>query len=114
MLTAARYCICSISRASRLSGQLLRLNTLKARSSLAPAIKYNLRPNADHRIHTTSISEDLPTGKGFDVDIRETVLGVERSLDNIQEYMDFDRVSQEIQATQTYLEESTSNILLAF
>ncbi|KAJ8469893.1 hypothetical protein ONZ51_g8686 [Trametes cubensis] len=104
MLTAARYCICSISRASRLSGQLL--NTLKARSSLAPAIKYNLRPNSSHRIHTTSNSEDLPTGKGFDVDIRETVLGVERSLDNIQEYMDFDRVSQEIQATQTYLEET--------
>ena len=112
MLTAARYCICSISRASRLSGQLL--NTLKARSSLAPAIKYNLRSNSNHRIHTSSISEDLPTGKGFDVDIRETVLGVERSLDNIQEYMDFDRVSQEIQATQTCLEESTSNILLAF
>ncbi|KAH9899650.1 hypothetical protein C8Q73DRAFT_772348 [Cubamyces lactineus] len=108
MLTAARYCVCSIPKASSLShaGRRRVLVTVRARSSLASAFACTLRPNVRGRKYTTfGASEDPPTSKALDVSIRETVSGVERSLENIQEYMDFDRVSQEIQAAQASLED---------
>ncbi|KAI0335673.1 release factor [Cubamyces sp. BRFM 1775] len=107
MFTAARYCICSISKACRLSrvgGRVL--NTAKAQSSLASAIAFSLRPNVGHRRYTTfGAPEDLPSGKVLDWNIRDAVLGAERSLENIQEYVDFDHISQQIQATQSSLED---------